>query len=66
MEPDDLAGHFIGILLVLAMLSCAAAFRVPEASEPEPSAFEENAASAAPEAAETQPPAFSPSVAFSP
>lgn len=66
MKQDEMAGHFVGILLVLAMLSCAAAFQTPLASEPDTSAFEENATAGAPDASEPQPPAFSPYLAFSP
>ena len=50
MENDETAGHCVGILLVLAMLSCAAAFEAPAAREPERAAFERNAACAAPDA----------------
>lgn len=66
MKHDEMAGHFVGILLVLAMLSCAAAFQAPAASEPDTSAFEENAAAATPDASDPEPPPFSPYVAFSP
>ena len=66
MKHDEMAGHFVGILLVLAMLSCAAAFGTGGASEPEPSAFEDNAAADAPEAPDAGPQAAIPYVAFSP
>lgn len=64
MKHDEMAGHFVGILLVLAMLSCAAAFQAPAASEPDTSAFEENAADA--DASDPGPPPFIPYVALSP
>jgi hypothetical protein len=66
VKRDELAGHFIGVLLVLAMLSCAAAFETPGASEAEPSAFEANVALATPEASAPDAWGFHPNVAFSP
>lgn len=66
MKQDDLAGHFIGVLLVLAMLSCAAAFETPSASEPEPSAFEANVALATPDASAPDAWGFWTTVALSP
>lgn len=66
MKHDELAGHFVGVLLVLAMLSCAAAFQAPMASEPDTTAFEEIAATAGSDASEPGPPPFTPYVAYSP
>jgi len=63
MKHDEMAGHYVGILLVLALLSCAAAFGTPG---PDTSAFEENAAAGGLDASEPGPPPFSPYVAFSP
>lgn len=66
MKQDEMAGHFVGILLVLAMLSCAAAFQAPVASEPDTFAFEDNAAPADADASDPGPPPFIPYVALSP
>ena len=66
MKHDEMAGHYVGILLVLAMLSCAAAFGTPGPSEADTSAFEETAAAGGFDASEPGPPPFSPYVAFSP
>lgn len=43
MKSNDVTGHLVGVLLVLAMLSCAAAFSTGEPTEAEASAFEVNA-----------------------
>lgn len=53
MKHDEMAAHFVGILLVLAMLSCAAALNAPAASDAETFAFEDNAA---PDASPSSPP----------
>lgn len=66
MKEDELAGHSVGVLLVLAMLSCAAAFETPAASEPDTSAFEENAAATPPDASPSGPFGFTPYVVLGP